>query len=164
MPANIKEVFDKFPKKNKQYTNEIKVINYEDIKKTNSDWSAYDESSQHPEQTQVYAEYQPKKVSINPKPKVTRYVPKKEDSELDNYYYDDLYPYISKESIKKIETITCNEVDRHIADCKECQKKLTKEKIVYIKSNKEETSQEIMELVTFLATGVFIILVLDKVA
>lgn len=148
MPANIKEVFQKFPKNTLQQTNQIPVINYEDIKPNNTEFMPYD--------NEVYGEYNRK---YKPKPIVKKYIAKPSENDIYSMLYD---TNKMNEMEKKVEEITCIEIDKHISKCNDCQKKMSTEKIVYIKSNKQEISQEIMELCTFLATGIFIILLLDK--
>lgn len=158
MPANIKDVFDNFPKDKKdKKTNQTPIINYEDVKHS-GDYVPYD-NHEEPFSHDIYSEYKPKPRNIPAKPIVTKYVANPyEESDA----FEEQYVQFQRNMEKKVEEITCKEVDRHVSTCKDCQNKLSKDKIIYIKDKRAETSQEIMELLMFLATGVFIIMILDK--
>ena len=166
MPANIKDVFDNFPKEmlNKPTTNQNPIIKYEDVKHQ-SNYEPYD-IHDDPVAPQDFGEYKPKPRKPKNKPVVDTYIADPYNSEInDNIYKENPMPvpvYIQQDMERKIEELTCKEVDKHISQCKDCQNKLGSEKIIYIKDKKAETSQEVMELLMFLATGIFIILVLDK--
>lgn len=160
MPANIKEVFDNFPrelKENKKKSNQVPVINYEDIVQKESNYVPYE--------THVYSNYTPKPRKPVNKPRVSEVIAQPVEDSVYSYQYMSEEPQFRdmyKNMEEKVTHITCKEIDKHVSECKDCQKKMVKEKVVYIKDKKQEMSQEIMELITFLATGVFIILVLDK--
>jgi hypothetical protein len=155
MPANIKEVFDNFPtsiKKSKKKTNQSPVINYEDIVQNTSEVV--------PHQTHVYSSYNPKaKVHKPKKPRVTNYIALPQEDIYSYKYMTETpeYSNVYKKMEEQVKLITQQEMKKYIND-----NKVIKEKVVYLKDKKQEMSQEIMELISFLATGVFIILLLDK--
>lgn len=151
MPANIKEIFPKY----KRTTTDS--VSYDDIKKPQFNVLASDYGN--------YSEYSPKQSKKRNKDEeiIQQVIEEPEPQYIGSPFIPE--PMQLKMS-RDVEEITCKIVDLHILNCKECRDRLSaaqKEKIIYLKSNKEETSQELMELVSFLATGIFIILVLDKI-